>query len=391
MSRAMVLLVCLGPICNGVMFCGCGRASSGGAERSPSLNAATRIGNRIVFPPGHPQLSRIRVITAEVAQVPQGEVVAPGKIELDPGRVSKVAVPVPGRVINVLVALGDAVTTGDPMFTLESTEISALTSALRQASANLNQSTAMLAKAEADLARVRDLFADRAIAQKEVLVAEANVAQAKAAVEQAQAARDEAKRKLEILGLQPVPTAQRVTVKAPVSGKITDVDISPGDFRNDTTTPVMTIADMSTVWVAADVPEDRIRFIRIGQKVEITMPAFPGEQLIGHVRKVADAVDPQTRTIKVRAELVNSTGKYKPEMFATIRHVDGYSVLPLVPRGAVLQQQDRNTVFVERAAGEFEEIPVEIAWQNERSAAIRSGINAGDRVVVDGTTQLKAY
>ena len=63
----------------------------------------------------------------------------------------------------------------------------------------------------------------------------------------------------------------------------------------------------------------------------------------------------------------------------------------MIPRGALLQQQDRNTVFLERSDGEFEEVPVTIAWQDEKHVAIRSGVNAGDRVVVDGATQLKAY
>src|SRR6185295_18665092 len=94
-----------------------------------------------------------------------------------------------------------------------------------------------------------------------------------------------------------------------------------GDYRNDTNTPVMTIADLSTVWVTADIPEDRIRFIRIGETVEITMPAFPGERLEGRGRKIGDAVDPHTRTIKLRAELPNPTGRYRPEMVATIRHI----------------------------------------------------------------------
>jgi cobalt-zinc-cadmium efflux system membrane fusion protein len=360
-------------------------------ESEPSLAAATREGNRIKFPAGHPQLSRIRTAPVETAQVPQDEVAAPGKIELDPGRLSHVALPVPGRINRVLVGLGDAVTAGQPILTLESTEVSAVMSALRQASANLSQATATLAKSEADLARTRDLLADRAIAQKEVLAAEATVAQSRAGVEQAQAERDEAMRKLEILGLKPGSMDQRVTVKAPVSGKVVELTIASGDYRNDTNTPVMTIADLSSVWVAADVPEDRIRLIRPGETVEISMPAFPGERLTGRVRKIGDAVDAQTRTIKVRAEVANPYGRYKPEMFASLRYAHGYSVLPIVPRGAVLQQQDRNTVFVECKPGEFEEVPVVIAWQDDKRVAIRQGLKAGDRVVVDGITQLKAY
>ena len=386
MTKAWMVVCCLS-----MLLAGCGRSGAGRAESEPSLQAATRTGNKVRFPSGHPQLSRIRVVTVESAPVPDDEVIAPGKVELDPGRVSRVALPVPGRIVRVLVGLGDAVTAGQPVVSLESTEVSGVTSALRQATANLGQANAGLAKSEADLARSRDLLADRAIAQKEVLAAEAAVAQAKATVEQAQAARDEALRKLEILGLQPGAMDQRVTVKAPVSGKVVEITAASGDYRNDTNTPVLTIADLGTVWVAADIPEDRIRLIRPGESVEVSMAAFPGERLTGRVRKIGDSVDPQTRTIKVRAELANPAGRYKPEMFATIRHVHGFSKLPVIPRSALLQQQDTNTVFLERAAGEFEELPVTIAWQDEKRVAIRSGISPGDRIVVDGTTQLKAY
>lgn len=391
MSERINPIPAFAAVCLTIILAGCGKPNSSRAEPEPSLATATRSGNKVKFPAGHPQLTRIRVSAVQTAEVPIDEVVAPGKIELDPGRLSRVALPVPGRINRVLVGLGDAVSVGQPILLVESNEVSGIMSALRQASANLSQATATLAKSQADLARSRDLFADRAIAEKDVLAAEATVVQSKAAVEQAQATRDEAMRKLELLGLKPGSMEQRVTVRAPVPGKVVELTAASGDFRSDTNTPVMAIADLSMVWVAADVSEDRIRLIRVGETVEISLAAFPGERFTGRVRKIADTVDPQTRTVKVRAELANPSGRYKPEMFASIRHVHGYAPLPVVPRGAVLQQQNDNTVFVERAPGEFEEVPVVIAWQDAARVAIRSGIKAGDRVVVDGITQLKAY
>jgi cobalt-zinc-cadmium efflux system membrane fusion protein len=388
MNRAMIRA---GAACAVLILTGCNQSGAGRANTEPSLAAAVRDGNHVRFPPNHPQLAQIRVATVEAAPVPEDEVIAPGRVEIDPSRLSRVAVPVAGRILQVLVSLGDAVNAGQPLFLLESTEVSAVISALRQASANLSQANATLAKSESDLARARDLFADRAIAQKEVLAAEAAAAQAKAGVEQAQAARDEAARKLEILGVQEGATGQRVTVKAPVSGKVVEVAAASGDYRNDTNAPVLTIADLSTVWVTAEVPEDRIRLIHTEEIVEISLPAFPGLRLSGRVRKLADELDPQTRTIKVRAELANPAGDFRPEMFATIRHVHRYATLPVILRGALLQQQDVNTVFVERAPGDFEEVPVTVVWQDEKRAAIRSGLKTGERVVIEGTTQLKAY
>jgi cobalt-zinc-cadmium efflux system membrane fusion protein len=242
------------------------------------------------------------------------------------------------------------------------------------------------------LARAGDLLANRAIAQKEVLAAEAAVAQAKATLEQALASRDEVLRKLQLLGLEPGNIDQQwITVRAPVPGKVVEIATGPGEYRNDTAGPVLTVADLSIVWVSADVPENAIRLIQVGEPVLITLPAFPDQTFRGRVKRVGDLVDPQTRTIKVRAELNNTDGRLRPEMFATIRHTHGARQAIVIPKSALFQQQDRTTVFRERAPGEFEEVAVTVAWQDERRAAVQSGLKVGDRVVVDGVTQLRAY
>src|SRR5262249_12739304 len=157
--------------------------------------------------------------------------------------------------------------------------------------ANLAQGNAAVAKSEADLNRARDLLENRAIAQKEVLNAQTAVAQAKAILEQAQAAREEALRRLQLLGLQPGQTDQEITLSSSVPGKIVEISVAQGEYRNDTSAPLMTIADLSTVWVAADVPENAIRLIRIGEHVNIELAAYPGEAFQGRVKRIADLVD----------------------------------------------------------------------------------------------------
>ncbi len=375
-------------------FSGCGGPPPGapaGQPYTPSTSAARRDGNLVRFEKDAAQLSQIQVTPAQAAEFPVDELVAPGRVELNPGRVSRVVAPVPGRIREVLVVLGDPVREGQPLATLESQEVSAVQSALRQARANEMQGKANLAKAEADLTRAKDLLAGRAIAQKEVLTAETVVAQAKAALEQAQATRDEALRKMQLLGVQPGSMEQVVTVRAPVPGKVVDVAVAPGEFRNDTATPLLTIADLSALWVAADVPESAIRLISIGEPVAISLSAFPDRTFAGRVKRIGDTVDAQTRTIKVRAELANPAGQFRPEMFATIRHTSGRRKAVAIPKAAVFQQQERATVFRERGPGVFEEVPVTVVWQDERTAAIGSGLQVGDRVVTDGVTQLRAY
>jgi biotin carboxyl carrier protein len=133
----------------------------------------------------------IRVEPVTVERVPRDEVVAPGKVELDPNRIARIMLPLPGRITEVRVRVGDAVRAGQPLVTLESPDVAEAIGALRQAEANLVQARAGLAQAEAALAkaeqdaeRAKDLYEHRAIAQKEVLAADNVVVQSRAAVEQ---------------------------------------------------------------------------------------------------------------------------------------------------------------------------------------------------------------
>ncbi len=184
----------------------CGRSSEKPAKAEEpvrSTKAATRSGNIVQLAPDSPQLTRIRVAAVENVEVPTAELIAPGKVELNPSHVSRVSLPVPGRIRQLQVGLGDRVQQGQPILSLESPEVSAVQSALRQGEANVSQAKVALAKAQADLARVRDLLSNRAVAQKEVLAAETVVAHSEASLEQALASRDEALRKLRLLGLEP--------------------------------------------------------------------------------------------------------------------------------------------------------------------------------------------
>jgi cobalt-zinc-cadmium efflux system membrane fusion protein len=345
----------------------------------------------VKLPPDSPQLQRIRTAVVETAQVPKDEIVAPGKVEMNPNRVSKIGMPVAGRVRQVQVALGDSVTKGQPLLTVDSPDVGAAMSAYRQAEANIAQGKASLAKAEADLVRARDLLANRAIAGKEVIAAETIVALSRAQIQQAQASLEDARHRLDVFGLTPGSFQQQIVVPATVSGKVIDIAVVPGEYRTDTSAPIITIADLSTVWVAADVPESEIRYVGLGERVTIQFGAYPSETFSARVTRIADVVDPQTRTIKVRAELANPNGRFRPEMFAQMRQSRGTELLPVVPRGAVLQAEGRSTVYVERAKGDFQEVPVTIAWQKGDRIALRGPVRAGDQVVAEGAMLLKGY
>lgn len=371
-------------LCAAAFLAGCSKQ-----EAPPPQPAATVRPGEVVLPPDSPKLKLIKVETVGEVGIPVDEVDAPSKIEVNPNRVSRVVTPVAGRIIQVFVRLGDAVKEGQPVATIESPDADVAISTFLQADSALGQLKANLLKATADLDRNRDLFEHQAVAQKEVLNATNALAQAKSQVDQGAATREQTLRRLAVLGLKPGEFGQKIVLHAPVSGKVLELAVVPGEFRNDTNQPLLTIADLSTVWIASDVPETAIRFIRVGEPLDIELSAYPGERFRANVRRIADSVDPTTRTIKVRAELQNPNGRLLPEMFGRTRHTEGTRSLPAVPSSAVLQSQHGSVVFVETAPGHFLQTLVQTGNRTGDLLGITSGLRPGDRVVTDGVMLLK--
>ncbi|MCC6344913.1 MAG: efflux RND transporter periplasmic adaptor subunit [Bryobacterales bacterium] len=343
----------------------------------------------IRLPEDSPQIGRIHVMVARPATVPLDEVVAPGKIEANPNRIARIAMPVAGRVTRVMVAVGDAVTEGQRLLSIESPDASAAASNYQQSVARVEETKANLAKAEADLSRVKDLYKGRAIAQKEVLSAEVALAQASSAARQAKALEEENLRRLEIFRIQPGERNPSIDVRAPLAGKVLDIAVAAGEYRNDTSAPLMTIADLSTVFMAADVPESQIRLVTEGETVRIRLAAYPAEEFAGTVARIADVVDPQTRTVKVRAVLHNARGRLRPEMFGQIRHEETFRKVPVLPASAIVQTDKQSVVYREKGKGVYEPVTVTFGKQDGDRVPVLSGIAEGDRVVVDGGMLLK--
>ena len=365
---------------------GCsGRSTAAAAD----ANRATVPSGTVVIDSTSPMLAQIKRQTVATKELPTDEVVAPGRIEANPNRISKVLLPLGGHVNRVLVRIGDAVQKDQPLLTMQSADADAAMSAFLSAQATVTQARAGLVKAQADLDRATDLFDHNAVAKKDVLSADSALAQAKAALDQGQASQEQAERRLTVLGLKPGDFKQEVVLRSPLAGKVLELTVVPGEFRNDTSASVMTIADLSTVWVTSQVPESYIRFVQMGERVEITLVAYPGEVFNGTVSRIADTVDPQTRTVKVQAELDNRSGRFRPEMFGSIHHVESTTAMTVVPAAAVVQDGPRALVFVETAPGRFEQRTVSVGKRAGDLVRVIDGVRAGDVVAVDGVMLLK--
>ncbi|MFB3776766.1 MAG: efflux RND transporter periplasmic adaptor subunit [Bryobacteraceae bacterium] len=369
---------------------GCG----GGTPASPPAPApakeVSRTG-RVTLPSDSPRLKQIRVVEVEAREMPEDVVTAPGKVEVNPNRVSRVLMPVSGRIRAVLVRLGDSVEEGQALVTVESQEAAVALSSYRQVRARYRQRRSAHSKAERDLARLKALYERRAAALKDLANAENELNQAEGEVQGSQAEMEEAQKRLEVLGLDPDGTAQDIIVRAPIAGKVVEIGVAPGEFRTDTTASLMTIADLSTVWVTSNVPEGSIRLVQVGEPVEIVLVAYPHETFRGRVTRIADAVDAATRTVKVHAELANPNGRFLPGMFGNIFHSHGSRRVVVVPAGAVVQTGQGAIVYREVERGTFERIRVTTESPLNGVVPVLSGLRPGERVVAEGAVLLGSH
>ncbi len=330
-----------------------------------------REGGRIVVPDGSPLRTKLIVETVSQREV-QRNLVLPAVVEADPARLVKVLPPVAGRITQLKVQLGEEVVKGQPLLVLDSADLDTAYADYERAKAN-----SALAIKSRD--RLRELVRTSAVAVRELQQAETDLVNAEAEKQRAES-------RLRQIGVEPeVSTKSRtVTIVAPVSGSIIDLNVAPGAYWNDATAALMTVADLSTIWVTANVPEKDTALVAKGQPVDITFAAYPGEAFKSQVLFVSNVLDPDTRRTKVRISLDNPDTRFKPGMFASVTFFSPTQRVPIVPTTALVLREEKNQIFVEVAPWSFEARPVDVGFQQGDEVAIRHGLAAGDRIVVRG-------
>ena len=158
----------------------------------------------------------------------------------------------------------------------------------------------------------------------------------------------------------------------------------------DPNTTLFTVADLSTVWVRADFPEQQAGRLKTGRTIEVRVSAYPDTMFQGAITYVGAVIDPTTRTVTARAEVSNPEGRLRPEMFAEVTLVtDEQSVLS-VPRAAVQQVGSRTVVFVVRGSSRFESREVTLGQASSEYVQVVTGLTLGDEVVTQGSYTLKS-
>ena len=300
-----------------------------------------------------------------------------GRVAFDEDRTAQVGSPVEGRVARVLVKPGDQVKRGQPLLVIRSPGFTLAESAEQKARSALRV-------AEKNLARAQRLFAEGAASQREVTEAEDVLAQAQAEHERAAA-------DLASLGGREEKPSPEFQLRAPINGVV--VSRTPAAALGAEIQPssgtLFIIADLSRVWVLADLPEREMGGVGPGLPVEVEAQAYPGVRFLGTVAYVAELLDPSTRTTKLRCLVPNSQLRLKPEMFVDVT-LHRKSAEILIPTSSVVTKGDKFFVYIEDDDKHRTYTPREVTLGPEIGSLVPvlKGLQGGERIVVEGAILL---
>jgi cobalt-zinc-cadmium efflux system membrane fusion protein len=366
----------LGGLAMAVLPAGCSRSHPPGSADGGTPALAHKQGNVVVVPAGSALGKRLWVERAR-AETARRELTTPAVVEAVPGLTARIFPPVSGHLVKLSAQLGNRVSRGEVLATINSPDYMAAQSDYVRAKSSLD----LTARA---LRRQQELLEAKIAARREVEQAQNDYDSAKSSLVAAAG-------KLRAYGINPErdKPGDPLVLRSPVSGRVIDIAAGIGEFRSDTTAPLMTIADLSTVWLTASVQEKDIRFVTKGQAVRATLAAFPQEPVSGPVIAVGEVLDPDTRSTKVRIALPNPEGRYRPGMYATVTFLGYPEDIVTVPTSALVQIGGAAFVFEQIAPGEYKPVAVEPGPQKSGRTEIRRGLAPGTNVVAENGVLLQ--
>lgn len=352
-------------------------ATAVAAAPAPML---VRQGNRLSVPAGSPLRDRLLVATVGQQTSPH-EVSLPATVEANPANTVNILPPLTGKLLELKVRLGDTVKRGQVLATMSSPD-------LAQAVSDAQKARDALDLAQRALVRARGVNDAGSNAAKDVEAAQSSVAQQGAELRRSEA-------RLRSLGADGnggsganggsnAPSGQVLKIVAPMAGTVTALNAAAGANLNDANAALMTVSNLDAVWVTVNVPESVVGSVAPGQNAVVTLAAYPGRSFSGKVGFVSAVLDADTRRARARIVFANPEGLFKPNMYATAVLGVPQAAQAQVPASALLMNNDSVSVFVEAEPWTFVRRMVELGREDGDSVRIRSGLAAGERVVVRG-------
>ncbi|HEX7873824.1 MAG TPA: efflux RND transporter periplasmic adaptor subunit [Sphingobium sp.] len=336
------------------------------------------------FRPTSDQMRQLGTQTVGTGTDPNS-VQATGLIAVNGDHSTPVLLPVSGQIGDVYVQPGQHVGQGQPLFSISSTDFVEARNASLAAAAQRATAAAQLGTAQANATRQQAIFQTAGGAEKDFRQAQADLIAAQSNMRAADAAAAAARDRLAILG-NPAGGSMKSVYRSPVAGTIASRDVAPGQYVTaGGSSPLMTISDLSRVWLVAQVAEGDAPSVHVGDTVQVTTPAYPGRVFNATIDNVSPELDPNTHRLPVRATVANPDLSLKPQMFASFsirRRTTGSALL--VPSMAVIHEGDSARVWVVGRKGLLWTRLVKVGDSANGFDTILSGLKPGERIVTSG-------
>jgi membrane fusion protein, heavy metal efflux system len=359
---------------------GCGNKESSAGD--PGMSGRAAGDKAALFSIPADQMSKIQIVTVTPAELTR-TLRLTGAVAYDGFATTPVITQVSGPVSRIVVSPGETVRVGQPLLYIASPDFSQTRATYIKAKDAFNL-------ADREYARSKDLYDHHAIAERDLIAAES-------ARNQAQADLQASEQSLQVLGFTNLDQAVQMhsspelPVLAPIAGEVVERLVAPGQVIQAGATQAFTISNMSTVWVLANLYQQDLPHVRVGDPVTILTDSYPGTEFHGKISYMAAALDPTTRTLQARIDVKNPEEKLKNNMYVIAQVQAGKVANAIsVPNAAVLRNAE-NEPFVYTVAGqnEFAMRSVTLGQTSEQATEITSGLASGDRVVANGSLFLQ--
>lgn len=341
------------------------------------------------------QLHQLSVVKAEPYSF-QLQKQAIGQIAFNEDASTVVITPFSGRVTRVLAKIGDEVKRGDPLFEIDSPEVVQAQTDLIAALHAVDKAQSNLTISQRQLERNNRLIVNKAISQRDADVASNDMASAESDFKTAQGTLTAARNRLRVIigrSQEEVDRVERervvnplITIDSPIDGTIIARKVGPGQYvRSDLGDQLYAIADLSTMWLKANVAEVDSPLVRAGQAIQVKVNALPNREFDARIIAIGAASDAATRRVMVRSEVPNPDRVLKSEMFATFKIAVGDGEpSPSIPVDAVIREGDDSFVWVEQNPMHFKRRKIELGIQQDSRLQVVSGLSPNERVVSRG-------
>lgn len=371
-------------------FAACGGTPEAPAEAPPASAPRTSV------EVSEADATAAGITAAAVRLIERSEpLTAPGIVGFDERRVARIGARVEGVVDDFRVQVGDQVSAGTVMGHLHSHVVHDAWAAYFTAVAGRRRSETELAYARTAEARAAQLLKDKALSPQELERAQTERQAAEQALRAAQAEVIRTEQELRHYGITPREDADPVTndevpISAPIAGSVIErlvtqgVAVTPG-------TPLVVVADLSRLWVTAEIDEARLGRVITGREVTVTTPAYPGESFTGTLTAIGDVINPVTRRVTLRIDMANADRRLKPQMFVTATL--GASTprrVAVVPSAAVQSLEGEAVVFVRAAPNRYDRRSVRVGTDLNGEIEIIEGLLEGEMVATTGAFLLKS-